>query len=250
MKQMRFWIALSSVTAAFGLLAGERFVATDGRDLREEFCSPQGAARENTGPLFWMHGTETPERLREYVGRVEESGQGILTIESRPHVDWMREGWWRDVDIVLDECKKRGMKAMMFDDYWWPSQGMGGKYPIPEQFQCRDVKGTVYWSYEVPKKVENEVARIVVKEIEKSVFKPGPDGDKTIVYTWFTSNGKYRFPTVNGLDEAAVDWFPALLRPLREGVQGRHDPRFLLRRAAVPFVVGSGARAGTDRARR
>ena len=31
MKQMRFWIALSSVTAAFGLLAGERFVATDGR---------------------------------------------------------------------------------------------------------------------------------------------------------------------------------------------------------------------------
>ena len=207
MKQMRFWIALSSVTAAFGLLAGERFVATDGRDLREEFCSPQGAARENTGPLFWMHGTETPERLREYVGRVEESGQGILTIESRPHVDWMREGWWRDVDIVLDECKKRGMKAMMFDDYWWPSQGMGGKYPIPEQFQCRDVKGTVYWSYEVPKKVENEVARIVVKEIEKSVFKPGPDGDKTIVYTWFTSNGKYRFPTVNGLDEAAVDWF-------------------------------------------
>ena len=175
--------------------------------IREQFRSPQGAARENTGPLFWMHGTETPERLREYVGRVDESGQGILTIESRPHVDWMREGWWRDVDIVLCECRKRGMKMMVFDDYWWPSQGMGGKYPIPEQFQCRDVKGTVYWSYEVPKKVENEVARIVVKEIEKDVFKPGPDGDKTIVYTWFTSNGSYRFPTVNGLDEAAVDWF-------------------------------------------
>ena len=180
-----------------------------GRDLREDFRSPQGAARENTGPLFWMHGTETPERLREYVGRVDESGQGILTIESRPHVDWMRDGWWRDVDIVLGECKKRGLKMMVFDDYWWPSQGMGGKYPIPEQFQCRDVKGTVYWSYEVPKKAENEVARIVVKEIEKGVFKPGPDGDKTIVYTWFTSNGSYRFPTVNGLDEAAVDWFIA-----------------------------------------
>ena len=181
--------------------------ATNG--LRVDFRSPQGAARENTGPLFWMHGTETPERLREYVGRVDESGQGILTIESRPHVDWMRDGWWRDVDIVLGECKKRGMKVMMFDDYWWPSQGMGGKYPIPEKFQCRDVKGTVYWSYEVPEKVENEVARIVVKEIEKGVFKPGPDGDKTIVYAWFTSNGGYRFPTVNGLDEEAVDWFIA-----------------------------------------
>ena len=190
-------VVLSAVFLPFAASAG----------LREDFRAPQGAARENTGPLFWMHGTESPERLREYVGRVDESGQGILTIESRPHIDWMREGWWRDVDIVLDACKKRGMKMMVFDDYWWPSQGMGGKYPIPEQFQCRDVKGTVYWSYEVPKTAENEVARIVVKEIEKGVFRPGPDGDKTIVYTWFTSNGNYRFPTVNGLDETAVDWF-------------------------------------------
>ena len=175
--------------------------------VREQFAAPQGAVRENTGPLFWLHGDETEARLREMVGRVDESGQGILTIESRPHIDWMRAGWWRDVGIVLDECKKRGMKVMMFDDYWWPSQGMGGKYPIPEKYQCRDVKGTVYWSHEAPEKVPNEVARIVVKEVDKNVFKPGPDGDKTIVYTWFTSKGSYRFPTVNGLDEAAVDWF-------------------------------------------
>ena len=176
-------------------------------DTRCDFASPQGAARENTGPLFWLHGDETEARLREMVGRVDESGQGILTIESRPHIDWMRAGWWRDVDIVLDECKKRGLKMMVFDDYWWPSQGMGGKYPIPEEFQCRDVKGTVYWGHEAPDKVPNEVARIVVKEIDKNVFKPGPDGDKTIIYTWFTSNDGLRFPTVNGLDEKAVDWF-------------------------------------------
>ena len=68
-----------------------------------DFASPKGATRENTGPLFWLHGDETEARLREYVGRVDESGQGILTIESRPHIDWMRAGWWRDVDIVLDE---------------------------------------------------------------------------------------------------------------------------------------------------
>jgi len=175
--------------------------------VREDFAAPQGAVRENTGPLFWLHGDETEARLREYVGRVAESGQSILTIESRPHIDWMCAGWWRDVDIVLDECKKRGMKMMVFDDYWWPSQGMGGKYPIPEKYQCRDVKGTVYWSHEAPEKVPNEVARIVVKEVDKGVFKPGPDGDKTIIYTWFTSKGNYRFPTVNGLDEEAVDWF-------------------------------------------
>ena len=184
-------------------------LAASAASLRESFRSPQGAARENTGPLFWMHGTESEARLREYVGRVAESGQGILTIESRPHIDWMREGWWRDVDIVLDECRKRGMKMMVFDDYWWPSQGMGGKYPIPEQFQCRDIKGTVYWSHEAPATVSNEVARVQAKEVEPGVFRIGMDGDKILVYTWFTSNGGYRFPTVNGLDEAAVDWFIA-----------------------------------------
>ena len=173
----------------------------------EDFASPQGAARENTGPLFWLHGTETEARLREYVGRVAESGQGILTIESRPHKDWMHAGWWRDVDIVLDECKKRGLKMMVFDDYWWPSQGMGGKCPIPKEFQCRDVKGKVYPKGKAPAKVKNEIARIVVKEVSKGVFEPMPDGDKTIVYSWFTARGG--LPTVNGLDEAAVDWFLA-----------------------------------------
>ena len=108
MKKMVIMAVGAAVALAHGTFAG----------LRDDFRSPQGAARENTGPLFWMHGTETPECLREYVGRVDESGQGILTIESRPHVDWMRDGWWRDVDIVLGECKKRGMKVMMFDDYW------------------------------------------------------------------------------------------------------------------------------------
>ena len=51
--------------------------------MREDFASPSGVVRENTGPLFWLHGTESEVRLREYVRRVAESGQGMLTIESR-----------------------------------------------------------------------------------------------------------------------------------------------------------------------
>ena len=209
-----------SVLAAANL-PGDDGMARNQADVaaaRREFRSPQGATRENTGPLFWMHGTETEARLREMVGRVAESGQGILTIESRPHVDWMREGWWRDVDIVLDECKKRGLKMMVFDDYWWPSQSMGGKYPIPEKYQCRDVKAAVYAIGAAPGKVENEICRVAATETKKGFFKLGPDGDKTIVYSWHVPpNGRVqglggsqgRFAYVNGLDEEAVDWFLA-----------------------------------------
>ena len=199
--------------------------------LREEFARPE-AARVSTGPLFWMHGTETEARLREYVARVQESGQGVLTLESRAHDGWMRAAWWRDVDIVLDECRRRGVKAMIYDDYWWPSQSMAGKHPIPEKFQCRGVKGTVYPSAQAPVAVENEIARIRVREAGEGVFAPAADGGRTIVYSWFVSNdgedfpsdpdiarhtyykgpwwkkpGDRPYPTVNGLDEAAVDWF-------------------------------------------
>ena len=204
------------VCAAVSMHGTSAFAA--GADLREDFRAPKGAVRENTGPLFWLHGTETPERLREYVGRVDESGQGILTIESRPHINWMRPEWWRDVDIVLQECKRRGLKMMVFDDYWWPSQGMGGKYPIPEKYQCRDIKAEVFAKGEAPAKAENEICRVAVTETAKGVFRLGADGDKTIVYSWFVppkgrvqglGGSQGRFPYVNGLDEEAVDWFLA-----------------------------------------
>ncbi len=179
------------------------------------FASPSGKDRENTGPLFWLHGTETQAQLEHTVARVSESGQGILTAESRPHIDWMGANWWRDLRIVLDACKKHGMKMMLFDDYWWPSQGMGGKYPIPKQFHGRDVSAKIYPRGEAPKgKLPNEIVRVDAKETEKGMFVLGDCGDKTIVYTWEEMKnprqkglGWFTPPTVNGLDEAAVDWF-------------------------------------------
>ena len=183
--------------------------------LREEFRSPQGAARVNTGPLFWMHGTESEQRLRDYVRVVAESGQGSLTIESRPHEGWMLDSWWRDVDIILDECRKRGIKMLVYDDYWLPSQGMGCMFPIPKEFQCRDIKFAFYARGKEPARVENEIARVTANEVSKNVFDLRPDGDKVIIYSWAVADpgnvyalprGR-KIPLVNGLDEAAVDWF-------------------------------------------
>ena len=192
--------------------------------IREDFRSPKGPARENVGPLFWLHGDpiETPGRILEYVRRVHESGQGFLVIESRPHKEWLKVGWWRDCDLILSECRRLGLKVMIYDDWWWPSQGMGGEFQIPLEFQCRDIGAVVYDRRKAPRRVMNEIVRVTAKETSRGVFTLCPDGDKTIVYNWCVFDMArvgdwFKCPLVNGLDEAAVDWFiDSFLKPYHE----------------------------------
>ncbi|MBN8460739.1 MAG: hypothetical protein J0M04_23150 [Verrucomicrobia bacterium] len=118
-------IAASGALANSSGHAAEPDFATVERNFRE--LPP--AARELTGPLFWLHGDETKERLEMYVGKVAEGGNGSLTAESRPHNDWLGPNWYRDVDICLQAAKKHGLKLWIFDEKWWPSQGVGGRVP-------------------------------------------------------------------------------------------------------------------------
>ncbi|MBK8978765.1 MAG: hypothetical protein IPM29_22935 [Planctomycetes bacterium] len=86
-------------------------------------------ARRLTGPLFWLHGDESEQRLRDLVAKVQEGGNGTLTAESRPHSDWLGPGWYRDLATLLDECKRQGLEMWIFDERWWPSQAVGGTVP-------------------------------------------------------------------------------------------------------------------------
>jgi hypothetical protein len=97
--------------------------------LEQQFRELPMEARRLTGPLFWLHGDESKERLEMYVGKVAEGGNGCFTAESRPHNDWLGPNWYRDLGICLDAAKKNNLKMWIFDEKWWPSQGIGGKVP-------------------------------------------------------------------------------------------------------------------------
>jgi hypothetical protein len=101
----------------------------DGASLERRFRELPMEAKRLTGPLFWLHGDESKERLEMYVDKVAEGGNGSFTAESRPHNDWLGEGWYRDLAICLDAAKKHDLKMWIFDEKWWPSQGIGGKVP-------------------------------------------------------------------------------------------------------------------------
>lgn len=83
-------------------------------------------------PFFWQHG-ETEAVLRKYMGKIQESGMKAICIEARPHPDFLGEKWWTDLDIILDEARKRDMKIWILDDSHFPTGYANGaikeKYP-------------------------------------------------------------------------------------------------------------------------
>ncbi len=85
---------------------------------------------QNTGgnyifPFFWQHG-ESEEVLREYMEAIHACGIGAVCVEARPHPDFVGPRWWRDLDVILDEARKRGMKVWILDDAHFPTGQAAG----------------------------------------------------------------------------------------------------------------------------
>ncbi|MFC5447459.1 glycosylhydrolase-like jelly roll fold domain-containing protein [Paenibacillus aestuarii] len=77
-------------------------------------------------PFLWQHGEEESV-IREEMARVHESGIGAVCIEARPHPDFLGPKWWMDMDIIMDEARKRGMKVWLLDDDHFPTGHAAGK---------------------------------------------------------------------------------------------------------------------------
>lgn len=71
-------------------------------------------------PFFWQHG-ETEKTLREMMAAIQGANCGAVCIESRPHPDFCGPGWWKDMDVILDEARKRNMKVWILDDSHFPT---------------------------------------------------------------------------------------------------------------------------------
>lgn len=71
-------------------------------------------------PFFWQQGEEE-KVLRKYMQKIHEANIGAVCVESRPHPEFSQDGWWRDMDVILDEAKKLDMKVWILDDKHFPT---------------------------------------------------------------------------------------------------------------------------------
>lgn len=110
------------------------------KEIERQFRELPAESRQYMGPLFWLHGTETKERLDYFIEKIAELGNGSFTAESRPHNDWLGPGWYRDLGICLDAAKKNNLKMWIFDERWYPSQGVDWK--VPPEYAAKKLETT------------------------------------------------------------------------------------------------------------
>ncbi len=130
----RWWCVALLAATVIGIARGD----DDLTRLETQFRTLPLPARRLTGPLFWLHGCESQERLDSYLEKVLEGGNGCFTAESRPHNDWLGPGWYRDLEICVRAAERLGLQMWIFDEEWWPSGEVGGK--VPQEFASKHMQ--------------------------------------------------------------------------------------------------------------
>lgn len=81
--------------------------------------------RHSLIPLFWQRG-EDHAVLAEEMRRMKSVGINDFILESRPHPDWLGEGWWKDLEFILQTAEELDMIVWIFDDGAYPSGTANG----------------------------------------------------------------------------------------------------------------------------
>lgn len=175
-------------------------------------------------PFFWQHG-ESEAVLRETIAKIAESHIGAVCVESRPHPDFVGPRWWHDMDIIMDECRRRGMKVWVLDDASFPTGYAAGKVrrdrpgegkyflketrvdvmgpesgtslivPIPEDgrlvrvLACRHTNGTLA--------VDGDFIDLTDRVTEDLVYWDIPEGFWRVYYLYYTQVGNTNTPALD-----------------------------------------------------
>ena len=95
-----------------------------------------GIQHNYMAPFLWLHGEEDNLIVNE-LQRIYDSGIRAVCLESRVHEDFAGEGWWSDVRLIMEECRKKDMKVWILDDKHFPSGHANGAFEKPENVHLR-----------------------------------------------------------------------------------------------------------------
>ena len=195
--------------------------------IERQFRGMPMEARRLTGPLFWLHNTESDEKLAEYLEIVKQGHNGTFCAESRPHTDWLGPGWYHDLGVLLDKARELDLSMWIFDEKWWPSGEVGGDVPPkygaktmqassetvegPEEFTARGYGGEHFIAALAGRQADGGLDGDSLVDLSPYIHDGTqawdvPDGSwKIMKFTWKYTGG-HRI-LVDGASQRAVDWY-------------------------------------------
>ena len=95
-----------------------------------------GELAPNVLPFLWLHG-EDEATLRKMMAAIDGASCRAVCLESRPHPDYCGPQWWHDLDVLLDEARKRHMEVWILDDSHFPTGYANGALKNADPALCR-----------------------------------------------------------------------------------------------------------------
>lgn len=95
-----------------------------------------GKQHDYMAPFLWLHGEDDALIVNE-IQRIYDSGIRSVCLESRVHEDFGKEGWWSDVRLIMEECRKKDMRVWILDDKHFPSGHANGAFRKEENKHLR-----------------------------------------------------------------------------------------------------------------
>ena len=108
--------------------------------LLSEFASPPSPYR---GKPFWAwNGKLEESELRRQVRVFQRMGLGGFFMHSRVGLDtaYLGKEWFQGVRACIDEAKKTGLEAWLYDEDRWPSVAAGGLVTKNPKYRQRHLK--------------------------------------------------------------------------------------------------------------
>lgn len=175
-------------------------------------------------PLFWQHG-ESEEIIREEIAKINMAGIYEFCVESRPFEDFCGEGWWRNMDAVIDECRRRNMRVWIFDDKHFPTGYANGaleeRYPRLRKWHLIERNMDVYGPQKEAAVILSTLLREEFEETIVAVTAMERSGEgesltgRAIDLTGSVKDGMLYFDVPEGV------WRVFVFIKTRDGVEGR-----------------------------
>ena len=209
-------------------------------------------------PFFWQKG-QSDEVIREYIAKMAEQNIFNFCVESRPHPEFLEDGWWHTMDVILEEAKKHGMHIWILDDAKFPTGYANGKVPaelkkkylyyhrydldVQEGTYCINVSvpGGIRTIFDPKHKGDNVIAAVLVSNDTGSMrrFDENSAGDVTDqmekgLLKLDLKSGKYSvfalYETICGNEKATEDYLdpmnPSATKVLLDEIYEKHYMRY------------------------